>query len=161
MKQYLLLVMLLAAALLLSACAPKQPAPQPTAVATAEPTASDAPTSTPQAERSPAAQKAEYRKIRAEQAKARMDSGDQVLVLDVRTPEEYAAGHIEGALLLPLNTIGEDTKEVISDLNAELLVYCRSGNRSHTASMLLLGLGYTNVHDFGGVNSWPYGLVTE
>ena len=67
------------------------------------------------------------------------------------------AGHIPGAVLLPVGTITEDTAAaVIDELDTVVLVYCRSGNRSKTASQALVDLGYTNVYEFGGINDWPY-----
>lgn len=176
MKRTLLLAALLAAALTLSACTPAAETPSPTPLATLAPL-TEAPAGQPTAEapaagetipeepmaEEPAAEApaAEYHKISAEQAKARMDSGDELIVLDVRTEAEYAEGHIAGAVLLPVDAIGPDTLEMLSDQDAELLVYCRSGNRSRSASMRLVELGYTRVYDFGGVIDWPYGLVKD
>ena len=114
------------------------------------------------AEVSPAPSPAvEYKKISAEDAKARMDSGDTIVILDVRTKEEYDAGHIAGAILIPNETIIDKQPELLPDLNAEILVYCRSGNRSAQAAKKLIAIGYTNVVDFGGIIDWPYEVVTE
>jgi rhodanese-related sulfurtransferase len=103
----------------------------------------------------------EYRKITAEQAKERIDSGDELIVLDVRTQDEYDAGHIEGALLLPNETIFDMQPDLLPDLDAEILIYCRSGNRSAQAALKLIAMGYTNVYDFGGIIDWPYDIVTD
>ena len=97
-----------------------------------------------------------YETITAEQAYSRMQSGDAVTVLDVRTAEEYAENHIPNAVLLPNEEIGTQQPAQLPDLNAEILVYCRSGNRSAQAAGKLAAMGYTNVKDFGGINSWPY-----
>ena len=114
------------------------------------------------AEASPAPSPAvEYKKISAEDAKARMDSGDTIVILDVRTKEEYDAGHISGAILVPNETIVDKQPELLPDLDAEILVYCRSGNRSAQAAKKLIAIGYTNVVDFGGIIDWPYEVVTE
>ena len=114
------------------------------------------------AEVSPAPSPAvEYKKISAEDAKARMDSGDTIVILDVRTQEEYDAGHIAGAILVPNETIADKQPQLLPDLDAEILVYCRSGNRSAQAANKLLAIGYTNVVDFGGIIDWPYEVVTE
>ena len=87
-----------------------------------------------------------------------MDKGGAV-VLDVREQSEYDAGHIAGAVLLPLGTINEETASaVIPQKDTPVLVYCRSGNRSKTASAKLAKLGYTSVYEIGGINSWPYGV---
>ena len=81
----------------------------------------------------------------------------EVIILDVREQDEYDSGHIPGAVLLPVGTIDEDTAaEVIPEKDSTGLVYCRSGNRSKTASSALAELGYTNIYEFGGINTWPY-----
>ena len=81
----------------------------------------------------------------------------EVIILDVREQDEYDSGHIPGAVLLPVGSIDEDTAaEVIPEKDSAVLVYCRSGNRSKTASSALAELGYTNVYEFGGINTWPY-----
>ena len=99
---------------------------------------------------------AEYHLITTEDAKARMDSGDPITIVDVRTQSEYDESHIPGAIVIPNETIGNSAPEELPDLNAEILVYCRSGRRSKEASDKLVALGYTKVYDMGGINSWPY-----
>ena len=97
-----------------------------------------------------------YQQITQEVAKRMMDT-QEVVILDVREQHEYDSGHIPGAVLLPVGTISEDTTAaVIDELDTVVLVYCRSGNRSKTASQALADLGYTNVYEFGGINDWPY-----
>lgn len=97
-----------------------------------------------------------YQQITQEEAKEMMDS-QEVVILDVREQDEYDGGHIPGAVLLPVSTINEETAAgVIPDKDATVLVYCRSGNRSKTASSVLADLGYTNIYEFGGINTWPY-----
>lgn len=97
-----------------------------------------------------------YQQITQEEAKEMMDN-QEVIILDVREQDEYDSGHIPGAMLLPVGTIDETTAaEVIPEKDATVLVYCRSGNRSKTASSTLAGLGYTNIYEFGGINTWPY-----
>ncbi len=100
-----------------------------------------------------------YQKITAQEAKSRIDSGDGVIIVDVRTAEEYRAGHIPDAVLIPNETITDTAPEQLADFNAEILIYCRSGNRSAQAANKLIALGYTNVHDFGGIADWPYETV--
>ena len=97
-----------------------------------------------------------YQQITQEVAKEMMDT-QEVIVLDVREQDEFDAGHIPGAVLLSVGTITKDTAAaVIPELDSTVLVYCRSGNRSKTASKALADLGYTNVYEFGGINTWPY-----
>ncbi len=101
----------------------------------------------------------EYRKITPEKAKARIDSGDEVIILDVRTDAEFRSGHIPGSILIPNESIAKTRPELLPDLDAEILVYCRSGNRSAQAAKKLIAMGYTKVYDFGGINNWPYEIV--
>ena len=96
--------------------------------------------------------------LTAEQAKAMMDEGN-VVVVDVRTQDEYTAGHVPGAILVPGETIGSEPPAALPDLDATLLVYCRSGRRSREAAGKLAALGYTAVYDFGGIIDWPYDVV--
>lgn len=97
-----------------------------------------------------------YQQITQEEAKEMMDT-QEVIVLDVREQNEYDSGHIPGAVLLSVGTIDEDTAAaVIPEKDSTVLVYCRSGNRSKTASSALAELGYTNIYEFGGINTWPY-----
>ena len=97
-----------------------------------------------------------YEQITQEEAKAMMDS-QEVIILDVREQDEYDSGHIPGAVQLPVGTIDDTTAaQVIPEKDSTVLVYCRSGNRSKTASAALADLGYTNIYEFGGINTWPY-----
>ena len=99
---------------------------------------------------------ASYRKISPEEAKEMMDT-QEVIILDVREQDEYDSGHIPDAVLLPVGTIDEGTAAaVIPEKDSTVLVYCRSGNRSKTASVTLAELGYTNIYEFGGIKTWPY-----
>jgi phage shock protein E len=102
---------------------------------------------------------AEYKRITAEEAKARIDSGNEIIILDVRTEEEFNAGHIPNAILIPNETITDKMPDLLPNLDAEILIYCRSGNRSAQAARKLIQIGYTNVYDFGGINSWSYEQV--
>lgn len=103
----------------------------------------------------------QYRKITPEEAKNRIDSGDDIIIVDVRTGEEYEQRHIQNAILIPNETITTDAKPaLLPDYDAEILIYCRSGNRSAQAAKKLIALGYTNVYDFGGIIDWPYETET-
>lgn len=97
-------------------------------------------------------------KISSEEAKAMMDQGG-VIVLDVRTQQEFDEGHIQDAVLLPNDQILENAESVLTDKEATILVYCRSGNRSAQASKDLSTMGYVKVYDFGGIKDWPYEVV--
>lgn len=104
-----------------------------------------------------AGEAAVYQQITAREAKAMMDETPEAVVLDVREQAEYDAGHIPGAVLLPVGSIDADTAAaVLPEKDTPALVYCRSGNRSKTASQTLADLGYTQVYEFGGILDWPY-----
>lgn len=97
-----------------------------------------------------------YKNINFEQAKQIIDN-EQVILLDVRTEEEYITGHIPNSTLIPLDELEERINE-LKDKNQKILVYCKSGRRSVIACEILDAYGYTNVYNIGGVVDWPYGL---
>ncbi|MGM9775899.1 MAG: rhodanese-like domain-containing protein [Candidatus Coprenecus sp.] len=98
-----------------------------------------------------------YQQITAEEAKSMMEEQPDAVILDVREQDEYDAGHIPGAVLLPVGTINKKTAaSAIPEKDTVVLVYCRSGNRSKTASQALADLGYTQIYEFGGIKDWPY-----
>ncbi|MDG2957783.1 rhodanese-like domain-containing protein [Exercitatus varius] len=74
----------------------------------------------------------------------------QEIWIDVRTPEEFVKGHIDGAVNLPFDQIGARIQEVTTDKNAAINLYCRSGRRSELALETLKALGYTNLTNQGG-----------
>lgn len=97
--------------------------------------------------------------VSAAEARDLMTS-DRVVVLDVRTQEEYDASHIANARLLPHDAIDAESAAVVApDKDALVLVYCRTGARSAEASVKLAALGYAQVRDFGGIESWPFSTV--
>lgn len=101
-----------------------------------------------------------YRQITMEEAIAIMEEESGYIILDVRTPEEFREGHIPGAVNIANETIGTEDLPQLPDKDQMILVYCRSGNRSKQASGKLAVLGYTNIVEFGGINSWPGEVVT-
>ena len=101
-----------------------------------------------------------YLTLTAEEAKARLDEDDSVILLDVRTQAEFDEGHIPGAVCLPNEDITPDLP-LPFDKDAEVLVYCRSGRRSAEAAEKLADMGYENVADFGGIIDWPYETTTD
>ena len=102
----------------------------------------------------------DYQVIDAKQAKAMIDAGG-VLVVDVRTREEYDAGHIPDVYNVPLDEIRDGIMKVTENRDDTILLYCRSGNRSKVAARILTEMGYTNVYDFGGIVNWPYEIVEQ
>ena len=105
--------------------------------------------------------KAAYRQITMEDAVAMMEEEADYIILDVRTKEEYASGHIPNAINIPNEVIGSEEIPELPDKDQLILVYCRSGNRSKQASKKLANLGYTNVVEFGGIMDWTGEIVTE
>lgn len=97
-----------------------------------------------------------YQEITQQEAKALIDSKEPHTILDVRHEEEFEAGHIDGALLIPNENILPKPLPELPDLNRTILVYCRSGQRSKIASKKLALAGYTDIRDFGGYMNWPY-----
>ena len=97
-----------------------------------------------------------YVNITAEEAKVIMESEEGYIILDVREQDEFDAGHIPGAILIPYTQIDEKAKDMLPDKDQLILVYCRSGRRSKIAADSLVELGYTNIKEFGGIIDWPY-----
>jgi rhodanese-related sulfurtransferase len=95
-----------------------------------------------------------YRNVSSEEAKQLIDNKD-VVVLDVRTPEEYQEGHIPNAILIPLQELENKLNEL--DKKEHYLVVCRSGNRSAQASEVLTSNSFANIYNMsGGMNNWGY-----
>ena len=100
-----------------------------------------------------------YDQITPQEAKTIMDTESDYIIIDARTNEEFAEGHIENAILIPEYEIADRADNELPDKDALILVYCRSGRRSKIASEELVKLGYTNVKEFGGIIDWPYEIV--
>ena len=100
-----------------------------------------------------------YQQITQEEAKKIMDSGAPHIVLDVREQDEFDEGHIPNAILIPYTEIDAKAEGILTDKDAQILVYCRSGRRSKIAAESLANLGYTNVKEFGGIIDWKYEIV--
>ena len=97
-----------------------------------------------------------FQQISMDAAITQMAEEDNFILLDVRTPEEFADGHIPGAINIPNESIGENDIAELPDKEQRIYVYCRSGNRSKVAAEALVDLGYTQVYEFGGIKDWPY-----
>lgn len=102
-----------------------------------------------------------YRQITMEEAVMIMAEEEDYIILDVRTAEEYAQGHIPNAINIPNETIESNDLPELPDKEQMILVYCRSGNRSKQASQKLADLEYTNVIEFGGIIDWTGEIITE
>ncbi len=170
MKRMIIITALLLPALALAGCAVSDTSDTPPtaaatdSVAVAESpaaTESVAPTAKPLDTAAPAADTtAAYQAISPEDARELIGT-EGVVLLDVRTQEEYQAGYIEGALLLPYDEIAQTIDKFAIDKDDTIIVYCRTGRRSAIAAEELIGMGYTSVYDMGGIYDWPYEIVTE
>lgn len=132
-----LLIPALAALLLLTGCA-HAPAPQQAAEDSTKPS---------------------WVQIDQETAKRMMEADDGHVIVDVRCQDEYDAGHIPGAVLIPNESIVDERPSELPDLEQVILIYCRSGNRSKQAAQKLADLGYLNVYEFGGITTWTGKIV--
>ena len=97
--------------------------------------------------------------MKYEELQNKLNAQENFVLLDVRTQEEFEAGHIAGAVLLPYDEIALKAATVLPDKEKEIVLYCRSGRRSAIAKKALVELGYKDVEDFGGINRWKGELV--
>ena len=100
-----------------------------------------------------------YKRMTMDEAMALIEKEKGYILLDVRTKEEYESGHIPGAINIPLSDINDTPISSLPDKSQMILVYCRSGNRSKQASDKLVKLGYINIIEIGGINSWKGEIV--
>lgn len=100
-----------------------------------------------------------YTMISQDEAKEMMKKDDGHVVVDVRRQDEYDNGHIPGAILIPNESIGDKQPEQLPDTDQIILIYCRSGNRSKQAAEKLSKMGYRNIYEFGGINTWTGEIV--
>ncbi len=103
---------------------------------------------------------ASYTQISQDEAMQMMQEQTDCLIVDVRRPDEFAEGHIAGAINVPNEEITDEMPELLPDKDQILFIYCRSGNRSKEASQKLADMGYTKVYEFGGINTWEGEIVT-
>jgi rhodanese-related sulfurtransferase len=99
-------------------------------------------------------------RISAAEAKRKLDTQKGIILLDVRTKDEYIKKHIPKSTLIPVNVLEKEVTRKITDKNTEIFVYCQSGSRSAMAVKILAKLGYTNINNLGGITAWPYETVS-
>ena len=102
-----------------------------------------------------------YRLIAMDEAVDMMAQETGYIILDVRRADEFAAGHIPGAINVANESIGTDEIPELPDKKQLIMVYCRSGRRSKEAAEKLVKLGYTNIVEFGGILDWKGEIVTD
>lgn len=102
-----------------------------------------------------------FESISPAQAQEMIQKGEKVTLLDVRTPDEFTKEHIDGSILIPLQTLSNNLALIANVKNQKILVYCHSGNRSIAASRLLVENGFTPLNIKGGITEWKaQGLPT-
>ena len=101
-----------------------------------------------------------YRQIAMDEAVTMMAQETGYIILDVRRPDEFAAGHIPNAINVPNETIGTAEIPELPNKDQLIMVYCRSGRRSKEAAEKLVKLGYTNIVEFGGILDWKGEIET-
>ncbi len=105
-----------------------------------------------------------YKQISSNEALEIINNNNNYIILDVRTCDEYNSGHIKGAICIPNESISSSldyVETMLPDKDQMILVYCRSGNRSIQAASQLVELGYTNIVEFGGIQSYQGEIVIE
>jgi rhodanese-related sulfurtransferase len=96
------------------------------------------------------------KKISPLEAKNMLAKDDKIILLDVRTAEEYAEKHIVKSTNLPIDQLEAKAAEILPDKEATIIVYCKLGKRSRKAVGMLCKMGYKNVYNLGGIEDWPY-----
>ena len=99
-----------------------------------------------------------YLTISAKEAKAYLDANPSIIIVDVRTFEEFETGYIKDALLIPHTELEKNAEKLLPDKTKTIFIYCRSGRRSAFSAKILSDLGYESVFDFGGIIDWPYDI---
>ncbi|MCR5102158.1 MAG: rhodanese-like domain-containing protein [Butyrivibrio sp.] len=96
-----------------------------------------------------------------EDAKTVFETPGDYIILDVRRADEYAQGHIPGAVNFANEDISDTPPDILPDMDKTVYVYCRSGRRSKEAALKLSGMGYTNIIECGGIIDWTGSLEIE
>lgn len=100
--------------------------------------------------------------LNAEEANALIEQDQKIAIVDVRTPGEFAQGHLKGANSLPVGEINQRATAMLPDKEQKILVYCGTGKRSRMAIAALEKMGYSSIYNLsGGLNHWSYGLVKQ
>ena len=98
------------------------------------------------------------RKISSKELKNKIDSNEDIIILDVRDEDDYKEGHIKNSIFMPVGDISHEIEDIVQDKDTMICVYCFSGARSARAAMMLDYLEYNNVCDLGGITDWSYEL---
>lgn len=95
------------------------------------------------------------------EVKKQIENGDDIVILDVRAPHEFASGHIKGAINMPFECVPTQILELVKNKEQMIFVNCLSGARSRASAAIIKSKGYINVYDIGGVTTWKYGLYED
>lgn len=94
--------------------------------------------------------------ITPQEAKGRLDKGEKIIIVDVRSQEEHNEKFIPESIVIPVEAIDKEAAEKLKNKSATIFVYCENGGRSSVAEEVLTLMGYENVFNLGGINTWPY-----
>ncbi len=100
-----------------------------------------------------------YKHLTHEEARDLIAADQSVIVLDVRSPEEYEKKHIPNALSVPIEELREGNFDSLPNKDAKILIYCWTGRRAEDAAAILSEHGYKNVYEFGGLVDWTGSVV--
>jgi rhodanese-related sulfurtransferase len=95
-----------------------------------------------------------FKHLTHDEARKMIASNPDVIILDVRTPQEFEKKHVFNAVLLPIEDLREGDFSKLPDKNATILVYCWTGRRAQDSAQILIDNGYKNVYEFGGIVDW-------
>ena len=101
----------------------------------------------------------QYVSISAEDGAKMLKEDPDIILIDVRTKQEFDEGHIDGSINIPDFELVSRIGEIVKDKNDTVILYCRSGNRSKQASLKLIEMGYKKIYDMGGLLDWPYETI--
>lgn len=101
----------------------------------------------------------QYVSISAEDGAKMLKEDPDIIIIDVRTKQEFDEGHIDGSINIPDFELVSRIGEIVKDKNDTVILYCRSGNRSKQASLKLIEMGYKKIYDMGGLLDWPYETI--
>lgn len=100
-----------------------------------------------------------FKHLTHDEAREMIASNPDVIILDVRTPQEFERKHIVNAVLLPIEDLREGDFSKLPDKDAKILIYCWTGRRAADSAQILIDNGYKNVYEMGGIVDWV-GSVT-
>ncbi len=100
-----------------------------------------------------------YKNISPSEVQDLISTATPMIIIDVRTPQEYSQGRITTSINIPLNILKSEVQNKNIPKTTKIIVYCQRGTRSLEAAKILDALGYTDVYNLGGIESWPYEIV--